>query len=99
MPTPLPDDAIERELTTIPAWTRDEHEIVRSFDRGDFNGALAFINAIGAAANAADHHPDLALSWGDVMVRLSSHDAGGLTERDFALARTIDALAAGAASA
>jgi 4a-hydroxytetrahydrobiopterin dehydratase len=92
-PQPLPDDAVERELATIPGWTRDENEIVRSFDRGDFNGALAFVNAIGTAANAADHHPDLALSWGDVMVRLSSHDAGGLTERDFALARTIDALA------
>jgi 4a-hydroxytetrahydrobiopterin dehydratase len=76
----------------VPGWARDESEIVRSFDRGDFNGSIAFVNAIAAAANAADHHPDLAISWNEVMVRLSSHDAGGLTERDFALARTIDRL-------
>jgi 4a-hydroxytetrahydrobiopterin dehydratase len=89
---PLTAEAIERELAALPGWTRDEHEIVRSFDRGDFNGSIAFVNAIAAAANAADHHPDLAVSWGDVMVRLTSHDAGGLTSRDFALAHTIDAL-------
>ena len=89
----LSTDAIERELATIPGWTRDDDEIVRSFDRGDFSGSLAFVNAIAAAANAANHHPDLAISWGDVTVRLSSHDAGGLTDRDFSLARTIDRLA------
>jgi 4a-hydroxytetrahydrobiopterin dehydratase len=91
-PQPLPEDAIVAALATVPGWARDENEIVRSFDRGDFNGAIAFVNAIAAAANAADHHPDLAISWNEVMVRLSSHDAGGLTERDFALARTIDQL-------
>ena len=89
----LSTDAIERELATIPGWTRDDDEIVRSFARGDFSGSLAFVNAIAAAANAANHHPDLAISWGDVTVRLSSHDAGGLTDRDFSLARTIDRLA------
>ncbi len=91
-PQPLPNEAIEHELTTVPGWVRDDDEIVRSFDRGDFTGSIKFVNAIAAAANAADHHPDLAISWGDVMVRLTSHDAGGLTARDFALARSIDAL-------
>ena len=92
-PQPLPDAAIAALLATLPGWARDGDELVRSFDRVDFNGSLAFVNAIAGAANAADHHPDLAISWGDVMVRLTSHDAGGLTDRDFALARTIDALA------
>ena len=92
MPQPLPDDVIARELATLPAWTREGDEIVRTFDRGNFNGSIAFVNAVAGAANAADHHPDLAISWNDVTVRLSSHDAHGLTERDFALARTIDAL-------
>ncbi len=91
-PKPLSDDAIAAQLATVPGWARDGDELVRSFNRGDFNGSLAFVNAIAAAANAADHHPDLAISWADVMVRLTSHDAGGLTDRDFALARTIDAL-------
>jgi 4a-hydroxytetrahydrobiopterin dehydratase len=91
-PQPLSAEAIAAALPSVPGWTLDENELVRSFARGDFNGSIAFVNAIAAAANAADHHPDIAISWGDVMVRLSSHDAGGLTDRDFALARTIDAL-------
>jgi 4a-hydroxytetrahydrobiopterin dehydratase len=91
-PQPFSAEAIAAALPSVPGWTLDENELVRSFARGDFNGSIAFVNAIAAAANAADHHPDIAISWGDVMVRLSSHDAGGLTERDFALARTIDAL-------
>jgi len=93
MPQPLPDDAIVRELATLPGWSREKDEIVRAFDRGNFNGSIAFVNAIAAAANAADHHPDIAIAWNSVTLRLSSHDAHGLTARDFALARTIDGLA------
>ncbi len=93
MPQPLPDDAIARELAALPGWARQGDEIVRTFDRGNFNGSIAFVNAIAAAANEADHHPDITIGWNQVTLRLSSHDAHGLTERDFALARTIDALA------
>jgi 4a-hydroxytetrahydrobiopterin dehydratase len=93
MPQPLPDDAINRELGALPGWVRAGEEIVRTFDRGNFNGSIAFVNAIATAANNADHHPDIAIAWNKVTVRLSSHDAHGLTERDFALARAIDALA------
>jgi len=93
MPQPLPDDVISRELGALPDWAREGEEIVRTFDRGNFNGSIAFVNAIATAANAADHHPDIAISWNDVTVRLSSHDAHGLTERDFALARAINAIA------
>jgi len=60
----------------------------------DFASALALVDRIGEAAEAADHHPDLALQWGRVDVALSSHDVGGLTERDIRLATTIAALAA-----
>jgi len=49
---------------------------------------------VAAAANAADHHPDIAISWNAVTITLTSHDAGGLTERDFSLAKTIDGLIA-----
>jgi 4a-hydroxytetrahydrobiopterin dehydratase len=91
-PQPLSAEAIAAALLTVSGWTREGEELVRTFARGDFNGSIAFVNAIAAAASAADHHPDLAISWGDVTVRLTSHDAGGLTERDFALARTIDQL-------
>lgn len=93
MPQPLPDDAIASKLAVLPGWAREGQEIVRTFDCGNFNGSIAFVNAIAAAANAADHHPDIAVAWNDVTVRLSSHDAHGLTDRDFALAQAIDALA------
>jgi 4a-hydroxytetrahydrobiopterin dehydratase len=93
MPQPLPDEDITRKLAALPGWSHEGREIVRTFDCGNFNGSIAFVNAIAAAANAADHHPDMAIAWNDVTVRLSSHDAHGLTERDFALAQAIDALA------
>jgi 4a-hydroxytetrahydrobiopterin dehydratase len=93
MPQPLPEEAIIQKLSALPGWKRDGEEIVRTYDRGNFNGSIAFVNAVAAAANDADHHPDIAISWNNVSVRLSSHDANGLTDRDFALARTIDVLA------
>ena len=93
MPQPLPDEDITRKLAALTGWSREGQEIVRTFDCGNFNGSIAFVNAIAAAANAADHHPDMAIAWNDVTVRLSSHDAHGLTDRDFALAQAIDALA------
>ncbi len=92
-PKPLADDVVARELATLTGWQRDGNEIGRTFDRGDFNGSIAFVNAIAAAANAADHHPDLLVSWNRVTVRLASHDAGGITNRDVRLAHQIDALA------
>jgi len=92
MPQPLAEEAIVRKLAALPGWLREDEELVRTFDRGNFNGSIAFVNAIAAAANAADHHPDIAISWNRVTVRLSSHDAKGLTDRDFTLAQTIDAL-------
>jgi 4a-hydroxytetrahydrobiopterin dehydratase len=93
MPKRLPAEAVARELAALPGWSLDGGEIVRTFDRGNFNGSIAFVNDVAEAANAADHHPDIAVAWNRVTLRLSSHDAHGLTERDFALARTIDALA------
>ena len=89
----LPDEDVARELLALPGWSRDGHEIVRTFDRRDFDGSIAFVNRIAAAANEADHHPDLNVRWNAVTVRLSSHDAAGLTQRDFRLARAIDRLA------
>jgi 4a-hydroxytetrahydrobiopterin dehydratase len=93
MPQPFSDDAIVRELAALPGWALEGGEIVRTYDRGNFNGSIAFVNVIAAAANAADHHPDIAIAWNSVTIRLSSHDAHGLTGRDFSLARAIDGLA------
>jgi 4a-hydroxytetrahydrobiopterin dehydratase len=84
--------AIEAELTRFPAWTYDGETIARTFDRADFNGSIAFVNAVAAAANRLDHHPDIALSWNQVTIRTSSHDVKGISPRDFALIAAIEAL-------
>jgi 4a-hydroxytetrahydrobiopterin dehydratase len=68
-------------------------KLVKEFDRGDFKGAVAFLNAILPAAEAANHHPDVKISWKTVTVTLTTHSEGGVTEKDHALADQIDGLA------
>jgi 4a-hydroxytetrahydrobiopterin dehydratase len=72
-------------------WVREEAELVRSVRRADFAGALVVVNAVGALAEAADHHPDIDIRWNTVTLRLATHSAGGITEKDLALAAGIDA--------
>ncbi len=81
-------------LETHPGWSYEGGVLMRRFDRHNFDGSLAFVNAIAGVANRQDHHPDMSLSWNEVVVRSSSHDVGGISERDFALIAAIDALAA-----
>jgi 4a-hydroxytetrahydrobiopterin dehydratase len=68
-------------------------KLVKEFDRGDFKGAVAFLNAILPVAEAANHHPDVEISWKTVTVTLTTHSEGGVTEKDRALASEIDDLA------
>lgn len=75
-------------------WRMIFAELRARFGTADFASALHLVERIGAAAEEAEHHPDIDLSWGRVGVRLSSHDAGGLTQRDVRLARTISGIAA-----
>jgi 4a-hydroxytetrahydrobiopterin dehydratase len=88
----LGSEAIAAELARHPGWSYDGEAIVRTFDRGDFNGSLAFVNAVAAAANRLDHHPDIAIAWNEVTIRTSSHDVKGISARDFALIAAIEKL-------
>jgi len=87
----LDDAAIEAALAGL-AWTREGNEIVKTVQRGDFVGALAYVNEVGQLAEARNHHPDIAISWNKVTLRLSTHSAGGLTRSDMDLAAEIDRL-------
>jgi len=89
----LSDSEISERLGDLEDWSRDGDLIVRSFDRGDFVGSVAFVQAIVAPAEEMNHHPDLAISWATVTVRITNHGEGGLTAADFELAARIDALA------
>jgi 4a-hydroxytetrahydrobiopterin dehydratase len=91
----LSDSEIAERLKSLPGWHYRGNGIEKLFDRGNFDGSLRFVNAVAAAANEQNHHPDISISWNHVGFVLSSHDAGGLTARDFRLATTIEKLATG----
>lgn len=74
------------------AWERDGSELVKRIRCDRFAGALAYVTAVGALAESADHHPDIDIRWDTVTLRLSTHSAGGLTARDLDLAEAIDHL-------
>ena len=74
------------------AWTRHGDELTTTVKLHDFAAALRFVNAVGAAAEAANHHPDIDIRWNTVHLTLSTHDSGGLTLLDLALASAIDRL-------
>ncbi|HEV2693380.1 MAG TPA: 4a-hydroxytetrahydrobiopterin dehydratase [Verrucomicrobiae bacterium] len=84
---------IRSALVTLPEWRRNGAIIARTFEFADFVAAMKFVNAVAAAAEAAQHHPDVDIRWNKVTLALTTHDAGGLTEKDFALALQCDALA------
>ena len=76
-----------------PGWTEDGISLTRSYRFADFAHAFAFLTRVAAHAEAVDHHPEFTSVWNRVDFRLTSHDAGGVTPRDLALAAAIDALA------
>ena len=82
---------ITAALATVPGWTQVGDGIERRYMFADFVAAFAFMTRVALLAEKADHHPEWSNVWNRVDVRLTTHDAGGLTARDFALARAIDA--------
>jgi 4a-hydroxytetrahydrobiopterin dehydratase len=80
---------IEQGLAAIPNWKLHNGNLVRSFSFADFREAMSFVNSVAALAERAGHHPDIDIRYNKVNLALSSHDAGGITERDFSLAAGI----------
>jgi len=83
---------IKSALAEIPDWKKEDALISRTFQFKDFPAAMKFVNAVAALAEQAWHHPDIDIRWNKVTLTLTTHDAGGLTEKDFALARKFNAL-------
>jgi 4a-hydroxytetrahydrobiopterin dehydratase len=79
-------------LSTLPGWSYADGWLRREFATDGWRSTLLLVNAIAFLAEAADHHPDLGVHWGRVEIRLQSHDAGGVTDRDLALAARIEQL-------
>ncbi|HVU28564.1 MAG TPA: 4a-hydroxytetrahydrobiopterin dehydratase [Verrucomicrobiae bacterium] len=79
-------------FATVPNWQRNGEIISRTFQFKDFPEAIKFVNAVSEIAEREWHHPDIDIRWNKVTLALTTHDAGGLTEKDFKLARQFDAL-------
>jgi 4a-hydroxytetrahydrobiopterin dehydratase len=80
---------ITHGLKAIPEWRLENGALARSFSFADFREAMSFVNAVADLAERAGHHPDIDIRYNKVMLALSSHDAGGITNRDFSLAAAI----------
>ncbi|HUE21254.1 MAG TPA: 4a-hydroxytetrahydrobiopterin dehydratase [Bryobacteraceae bacterium] len=88
---PLRGEELQKLSAQVPDWkVIDAHHLARTFAFSDFKTALAFVNRVGAVAEAEGHHPDLLLTWGRVDVKTYTHKIDGLTESDFILAAKID---------
>ncbi len=89
----LKSSDVDERLKSLPGWQREGDAIRKEFRFSDFKAAMAFVNKVADAANAADHHPDITISYSRVTMVLSTHSEGGVTEKDFDLVSKIDAAA------
>ncbi len=88
----LSEMEIAHELPSVPTWSREGSAITCKRVFRDFAEAMNYVNRVAVVAEITDHHPDIDIRWSTVLLSLSTHSKGGLTEKDFALARQIDAL-------
>jgi 4a-hydroxytetrahydrobiopterin dehydratase len=89
----LTDEQVAAHLQGLE-WKREGEHIVRDWTFDDFAGAMAFVNRVAEAAEAANHHPDILVhGWNKVRLSLTNHSAGGLTDVDFEMAKQFDAAA------
>ena len=81
---------IQNKLKALPGWSLEGGWIRRAYKTDGWPTTLMLVNAIGYVAEAANHHPDLTVTWAQVIVKLQTHSAGGVTDKDFELARHIE---------
>lgn len=86
----LSDIAIQRELGSLPGWSRRGDVITKTFQFKKFLAGIDFVNAVAKAAEAADHHPDIDIRYTKIICSLSTHSAGGITQKDLDLAKKIE---------
>ncbi len=88
----LTEKEIAKSLPSAKGWKRSENTISKKIVRKDFVAAMAFVQSAVFLAEKANHHPDIEIRWNTVTLVLSTHSAGGLTEKDFLLAGAINSL-------
>ena len=90
MPERLSDIAIQRELGGLPGWSRRGDVITKTYQFKAFLTGIDFVDAIGKAAESADHHPDIDIRYTKIVCSLSTHSAGGITQKDLDMAKQIE---------
>jgi 4a-hydroxytetrahydrobiopterin dehydratase len=90
---PMSKSEVKARLDALHGWKFDDDEIEKKFRFADFAEAMAFVNRVAEAAEAADHHPDIKISYSKVKLALSTHSEGGVTDKDLELAAAIDEFA------
>jgi 4a-hydroxytetrahydrobiopterin dehydratase len=88
----LTDAEIAQRLEDLDGWAQQGAQIRRTFQFGSFPAAIAFVTQVAFAAEAAGHHPDIDIRYRKVTLALTTHDAGGLTDKDFTLAALVEDL-------
>jgi 4a-hydroxytetrahydrobiopterin dehydratase len=92
----LSDDDVAARLAERPAWSLVDGKLHRELRFADFTTAFGFMASVALVAEKMDHHPEWSNVWATVVIDLTTHDAGGISELDFQLAERVDALATGA---
>ncbi len=93
--SPVPEGEIEAALASLPGWSVEDGALVKQFTLQSFVAAIDFVNKVAAMAEDANHHPDLDVRYDKVRVALVTHSAGGITEKDLAMARRVEAEGSG----
>ncbi|MCY7348239.1 MAG: 4a-hydroxytetrahydrobiopterin dehydratase [Pyrinomonadaceae bacterium] len=91
----LSEDEIKSALGDLKDWKIEDVNLEKRFEFANFTAALSFVNQVGAIAEQRDHHPDIRFGWGYAEFSVTTHDAGGLTQNDFELAKEIENLQSG----
>ena len=86
----LNEQQLERELGKLPGWSVKENAIRKRYEHTSFAEAIVFVNAVAHLAELENHHPDVDIRYSTIHVALTTHDQGGITEKDVALARSIE---------
>lgn len=88
----LDQNNIEEKLRDLPEWSADVETglLQKEFQFKDFADAMVFVNRVGELAEEENHHPDICISYSSVVLMLTTHDAGGLTQKDFSFAKRIE---------
>lgn len=88
----MSDAVVQKELIDLPGWTREGDAIVRRYSLASFPAAIEFVRRVADRAEAANHHPDIGVYYKEVVLTLSTHSEGGITQKDIDAARAFDAV-------